>query len=159
MPEPGQERLHGLRHTQHAQRDGGGDTERALRADEDAEEIGPFVLAQVDELAVREHDLEREHVVDREPVLEAVRAARVLGHVAADRAHLLARRIRCVEEALGRDRARDVEVGHARLDDDALRAQVDVEHPVHARERDHDAVRDRRGAAREAGAGAARTTA
>ena len=52
--------------------------------------------------AVAEHDLEAGHVVGREAVLEAVRAARVLGHVAADRADDLARRVRRVEVASAR---------------------------------------------------------
>ena len=68
-----------------------------------AEQVGPGrvepLAAEVDELAVGQHDLERRHVGHREPVLEAVGAARVLGHVAADRADLLARRIGSVVEA------------------------------------------------------------
>ena len=62
-------------------------------------------------------------MVDGEAVLQAVRAARVLGDVAADRADLLARRVGRVVEAVRRDRPRDVEVRHARLDDDALAAR------------------------------------
>ena len=54
------------------------------------------------------------------------------------------------------DGTRDVEVRHARLDDDALALEVDLEDPVHPRERDDDAACHRRGAAGEAGAGAAR---
>ncbi len=85
-----------------------------------------------------------------------MRAARVLGDVAADRAHLLARRVGRVEVAVRRDRARDVEVRDARLDDDALALEVDLEDPVHPRERDDDPVGDRQRAAREPGARAAR---
>ena len=54
------------------------------------------------------------------PYFEAVRAAGVLGDVAADRADLLARRIGRVVVAERRDLPRDLEVGHARLDRDAL---------------------------------------
>ena len=64
-------------------------------------------------------------MVDGEAVLEAVRAARVLGDVAADRAHLLRRRIGRVVEAVGGDRARDVEVRDAGLDDDLACVEVD----------------------------------
>ena len=91
----------------------------------------------------------------RESVLETVRAACVLGDVAADRADLLARRIRCVEEAVRGDGARDVEVRHARLDDDALALEVDLDDPVHPRERDDDSACHRCGASGEAGAGSA----
>ena len=118
---------------------------------------GPVVVARErDELAVGEHDVGRENVVDGEPVLEAVGAARVLGDVAADRADLLARRVGRVVEALGGDRLRDVEVRHARLDDDAAALEVDLEDAVQPGERDHDAVGDRQRPAGEPGAGAAR---
>ena len=53
------------------------------------------------------------------------------------------------------DGARDVEVRNARLDDDALALEVDLEDPVHPRERHDDAARHRCGAARETGAGTA----
>ena len=52
--------------------------------------------AEVHHLAVGQHRLDAEHVMHGEAVLEAVRAAGVLGDVAADRADLLARRIRRV---------------------------------------------------------------
>ena len=80
-------------------------------------------------------------MVDREAVLQAVRAARVLGDVAADRADLLARRIGRVVVAVPDHRLGDLEVRHARLDDDALGVEVDLEHAVHPRERDDDARR------------------
>ena len=59
--------------------------------------------AQVHELAVGQHRLDAEHVMHGEAVLQAVRAAGVLGDVAADRADLLARRIRRVVVAERRD--------------------------------------------------------
>ena len=149
-----------LRPPQEPQRDLGGDPEGALRADEDAEHVGAGgvepAAAETDDLAVREHHGQPGHVVDREPVLEAVRAARVLGDVAADRAHLLAGGIGRVVEPVGSDRVGHLEVRHAGLDDDSLRVEVDVEHAVHARQRDDDALGDRERAAGEAGAGAAR---
>ena len=94
----------------------------------DAEQVGSVVPhRELDELAVRQHDLGGEDVVDGEAVLEAVRAAGVLGDVAADRADLLRRRVgRVVEARLG-DRARDVEVRDARLDDDLPALDVDLE--------------------------------
>ena len=83
-------------------------------------------------------------------MLEAVRAARVLGEIPADRADLLARRVRGIEVPLAGDRAGHVEVRDARLDDHALALEVDLDDPVHPREGDDDAVRDGQRAAREA---------
>ena len=114
------------------------------------------LAAELDDLAVGEHDGQAGDVVDREAVLEAVGAARVLGHVAADRADLLARGVGRVEEAVRRDGARHVEVRDPRLDHDPLRREIDLEDAVHPRERDDDPIGDREGAAGEAGAGAAR---
>ena len=152
-------RRHRLRLAEDAQRDLGRDPERPLGADEGAEQVGAVrverLAAELDDLAVGEHDGQARDVVDGEAVLEAVRAARVLGHVAADRADLLARRIGRVEEPVRRDGARDVEVRDARLDDDPLRREIDLEDPLHPRERDDDPLGDRKRAAREAGAGSA----
>ncbi len=78
-----------------------------------------------------------------------MRPARVLGHVAADRADDLARRVGRVEEA-GPDRRGDVRVRHARLDADAAVLEVDLQDPLHPREDDQHAVLDRQRAAREA---------
>ena len=104
--EPREQRSNRLGYAQYAHDDPHGDAERALGADERAEQVGPRVVARErDELAVGQDDVDGEHVVDREAVLEAVRAARVLGDVAADRADLLARRVGRVEEAVAGDRA------------------------------------------------------
>ena len=138
-----------------------GDAERALGADEGAEQVGPGGSSSPCRRARRSSpsgrtNVSAEHVVDREAVLEAVRAAGVLGHVAADRADLLAGRVGRVVVAVRRDRAGDLEVRDARLDDDAAAVEVDLEDAAHPRERDHDAAGDGQRAAREAGAGAAR---
>src|SRR5438477_6504687 len=85
----------------------------------------------------------------REAVLEAVRAARILSDVAADRTHLLARRIRCVVIAEWSDLACDLEVGDARLHNDTLIGDVDVDHTSEPRERDDDAAGDWKRAAGE----------
>ena len=143
-----------------AQRDPGGDAERPLRSDERAQQVvargvDRLAAAQLNDLAVGQHDLEPGHVVGREPVLEAVRSAGVLGDVAADRADDLARRIGRVVVA-GADRRADLQVGHARLDDDALVVQVDVDDPPHPRQDDQHAVLHRKRAARQARARSAR---
>src|SRR5712692_6771058 len=141
--ESGEQRDDRLRPAQHAQRDLGRDPERPLRPDEDAEQVGAGIArAQLDERAVREDDLRREHVVDGEAVLQAVGPARVFREVAADRADLLAGGVGCVVPAAVGDGLRHVEVGDARLDDDAAARQVDVEDLVHARDGDDDALGD-----------------
>ena len=121
---------------------------------------GPGVSASappsVHELAVGQHRFDAEHVMHGEAVLQAVRAAGVLGDVAADRADLLARRIGRVVVAERRDLPGDLEVGDARLDRHALVRDVDVEHAVQPRQRDDEAARDRQRAAGQAGAVAAR---
>ena len=53
----------------------------------------PFRRPKLDDRAVVEHGLEAEDVIDRHAVLERVRAAGVGGHVAADGAGALARRV------------------------------------------------------------------
>ena len=137
-----------------AKRDLDRHAERALGADDDAEQVRPVVAvdrlpAELEQLAVGEHDLRASHVVHGEPVLEAVGAAGVLGEVAADRADLLARGVGGVEIPLAGDCAGYVEVRHSGLDDDTLTLDVDLDDSVHPRERDDDAVRDRQRATRE----------
>ena len=112
--------------------------------------------ADVHELAVRKHRLDPEDVMHGEAVLQAVRAAGILGDVAADRADLLAGRIRRVVVTERRHLTRDLEVGDAGLDGDALVRDVDVQDPIEARQRDHDAARHRQRAAGQAGAVSAR---
>ena len=58
------------------------------------------VAAELDDLAGDEHAAHAAHVVHREPVLEAMHAAGVLGDVAADRARDLRRRVGRVVEAV-----------------------------------------------------------
>ena len=80
--------------------------ERPLRADErrPARSSAPVAL-QPDHLAVGQHDSQPSTWFVGEAVLQAVGAAGVLGDVAADRAHLLARRVGRVVEPVRRDRA------------------------------------------------------
>ena len=106
--------------------------------------------ADVDQLTVREHGVDAEDVMHREAVFEAVRAAGVLGDVAADRADHLARWIGRVVAAERRDAAGDLEIRHARLRDDAKVRNVDLEDTIHFRKADEDAVGGRQRAARQA---------
>ena len=155
-----EQRLHALRLAQDPHDDLRRDAERPFGTDEQAEQIRAGRIhqraADIGDLAVGQDHFERQHVVHREAVLETVRAAGVLGHVAADRADLLARRIGRVVVAVRRDSLRDFEVRHAGLDRHATVGDIDLEHTVEARERDHDAVLGGQRAAGQPGAVAAR---
>jgi hypothetical protein len=91
---------------------------------------------------VGQHDLELQHVVRGEPVLEAVRAAGVLRDVAADRADLLAARVGRVVEPVRRGRGGDLQVRDAGLDGRAAVDRVDLQDPLEPGQGDDDAVRD-----------------
>ena len=77
-----------LRLRNHTKGDPRRDAERALGPHERPDQVVARrvepLAAELHDLAVGEHDLQAGHVVRREPVLEAVGAARVLGHIAAD---------------------------------------------------------------------------
>ena len=151
--ERGQQRLDALGLSEDPDDNFRGNPERAFRPDEQAEQIGTRGIdhraADVGDLTVRQNDFDREHMVDGEAVLETVGAAGVLGDVTADGAHLLARRIGRVVVAVRRDSLRDLEVRHARLDGHATVRDIDLEHAIEARERDHDAILGRQRAARQ----------
>ena len=149
----GQKRLHGLRLAQDAHDDLGHHGQRAFAADDERQEIGPRRVgpraADAHHLAVGQHGFHLDHVVHREAVLEAVRAAGVLGHVAADRTHLLAGGIGGVVVAVWRDLPGDLEVGDAGFHRDLPIRQVHVQHAVHAGQADDHAARNRQRATRQ----------
>jgi hypothetical protein len=96
-----QDRLHRLRVRDQPDRHLRADPECPLGTDKDAQEVvageirGPS--AQPHHLSVREDDGGSQDVIRRDPVLETVRAAGILRHIAADGAGLLAGGIRRVE--------------------------------------------------------------
>ena len=137
-----QHRPHGRPVLREGHRDPGGDAERALAADEhpaqvEAERLG-IETTEHRHFTVGQHDLDRLHVGVGDTVGEAMGPAGVVGHVAADRAHLLARRIGCEVEAERREVLRQIEVDDAGLDPGDAIVEIDVENPVHPGERDDD---------------------
>ncbi len=78
--EAGEEGSDGLRRADDAERDARGDPECPLGSDEHAQEVGPVrvegLAAELEDVAVRQHEGEARDVVDREAVLQAVCAAR-----------------------------------------------------------------------------------
>ena len=154
-----QHRSHRRRALGESHGDPRGDAQRALAADEHATQVEPERLgveaAEHGDLAVGQHDLDRLHVGVGHAVGEAVRPAGVVGHVAADGAHLLARRIGREVETEGRKVFGEVEVDDARLDPGDAVVEVDVEDPIHPRQRHDDRRPERDRTAGEARAGAA----
>ena len=102
-----------------------------------------------------EHRFNRENVIRRHAVLQAVRAAGVLRNVTADAAGHLARRIRRVVQTERRGRLRDVEVHDTGLHDRDAILDIDRQDPVHPLHLDDDPAFGRHGAAAEACPGTA----
>ena len=157
--EVGEQRANRFRISRQSNGDVERDAKAALGADERADEIVAILLAvraaERDDLAVGKQHGERDDVIRRHAVLEAVRTARVLGDVAADRARGLARRIRRVVQSVRGDRARQRDVHDARLDDREQILGVDRQNAIESVESDeHDAVGER--TARQSGARATR---
>ena len=137
----------------------GDDAERALRADHRAEQVVAGAVrrdaAERDGLPRRGDEVRADHVVGGEAVLQAVRAAGVLRDVAADRADLLARRVRRVVVAVRCRRLGDVEVDHARLDDGTLVLTAYGGDGAHPRRHDQHALGVRQRPTGQPGPGAA----
>ena len=123
--------------------------EGALRADEQPGQVvagdalgGAPAGAQ--DLAVGEHDLQAEHVLGGHAVLHAAHAARVGGHVAADRRRLPRTRVGRVAQPSCGDGAGQGGVDHAGLHHGEPVDRVDLEDLVHRDRREHHARRRRR---------------
>jgi hypothetical protein len=149
-----------LRLRQQLHRDLGRDGEHAFAADHDRQQVEPGRVerarAEGHRLALDRVAAHLEHVVQGQAVLQAVHAARVLGHVAADRAGDLARRIGRVVQAVRRRGLADGEVAHAALHARRARERIDVEDAVELGEAQRHAQPVRQRAARKPRARAAR---
>jgi hypothetical protein len=154
-----QQQVHHLGHRHQLDHDLGHDAEGALRAGERAQQViagtNAGAVAEPGQLTGRRDDLQPGDVVHGEPVLEAVRPARVLRHVAAHRADHLAGRVRRVEQAERRRGLAHRQVGHARLHHGAPADRIDVQHRTHPGHHDQDAALVRQRPAGQAGAAAA----
>ncbi len=121
VAEDGEQRFDGFGNRREAHGDLGDDAERALGADDGAEQVGSVRhagrRAESHHLAVGKHELHGEHVVGRGAVLQRVRSAGVLTDVAADRARELAGRVGRVEEPVRLDHLRKRRVDDAGLHD------------------------------------------
>ena len=106
LGEADQQRPRGRRLSQDAHGNLGDDAEQPLGAGHDPHQIVAagieMLAAEPHDLAVDQHDFEAEQVVRRQPVFQAMHAARILGDIAADRAGDLARRVGRVIKPLAR---------------------------------------------------------
>ena len=139
----------------------GDDAERALGADEQvlhrvAGDVLDARAAEARDPPVRQHDLERHHVVARDAVLQPAQAAGVLGDVAADRADPHRAGIRRIEQAVPRGGFVDREGHDARLRPHREVAWIDVDDRVHLRETEDEAARSGHAPSAQAGTGTTR---
>ena len=129
----------------------------AFRAYHYAHEVGALVaVGKSPHLALGGHYFQLLHVVGRDAVLEAERAARVLADVAADGGDLLAGRVRGVKIAERLQRLLQFQVDHAGLHQRQPRRGVYLPDLLEARQVEDGSALQRYGAAREVGAGQAR---
>ena len=153
-------RFHGLGRVEQPHGDRGDQAERPLVADDRPREVVTRAIgglaADADHIARPRDDLEPEHVIRRDAVLETVRAARVGRDVAADRGDHLTGGIGREEPAAVAHGIRQPQIDEPGLHRGAAVGEVELEDLRHARHRDHDAALGRRRAADEAGARAAR---
>ncbi len=158
--ERGHDHLRELRLGHELERDLGDDDEQAFGADRERKQIESRPIerraAEGDRFALDRVAAQTEYVVNREAVLEAVHAAGILRDIAADRARDLRGRIGGVVQTERCRRLGDGEIAHARLDARDAGDGIDVEDTAEFRQRQHEPVRARHRAARQAGARAAR---
>ncbi|MCY1351180.1 hypothetical protein D9M69_374390 [compost metagenome] len=137
VSEAGQRDLGHLRLGQQPDGDLDHHAEHALGAHEQRQQVEAGAVegvgAEGHALALDGDDLQAQHVVHGQAVLQAMHAAGVLRHVAADGAGDLRRRVRGVVEAVWRRRLGDRQVAHAGLHTGEAPDRVDFEDALEAR--------------------------
>ena len=115
---------------QDAHGDFGDHAEQAFRAGDQAEHVVALgvemLAADADHLAGHQHDFAAEHVVGGHAVFQAMHAAGIFRHVAADGAGDLRGRIGRVIKAGMRHRVRHREIGDAGLDHGDAVVEIDL---------------------------------
>ena len=121
------------------------DAKHAFRARHHGEQIVPGhierLAAEVQRFALEHLYRDAKHVVDGQPVLEAVHAARVFGDVAANAACNLRRRIGRVVEAVLAYGFTDGKVGHTRFDRSGTAVEIDFEDSIELGQDEQDTLR------------------
>lgn len=114
------------------------DPEGPFGTDEETGQIEPHAGARTragaQERSVRQHHLESEDVIARHSVAQRVRTARVLRHIAPERASALAGGIRRVTQSVRRRGSSEMRVDHARLHHRHAVLRVELQDAIHARE-------------------------
>ena len=148
----------GLRQQLH--RDLGDYTEHALRSGHERQQVEARAVerfaADLEHLALDGGDTQAQDVVNRQPILEAMHAAGVLGNVAADAACDLAGRIGRVVQAVRARRLRDGEITHAGLHTSSARERIEREDAIQLAQHEQQPFLVRSRTARQARARAAR---
>ena len=129
--EAGHDAARQLRLGHQLDRDFGGDGQHAFAADHDAEQVVAGLVqriaAELNRLTFHGEAAHLEDVVQRQAVFEAVHAAGVFGHVAANGAGDLAAGVGRVVQTVGRSRLADGQVAHAALHHGGPAALVDFQ--------------------------------
>ena len=112
-----------------------------------------MLAAEPHDLARHEHQLTPEQVVGGHAVFEAVHAARILRHIAADRAGDLRGGIGRIVKAGVFDRLRDGEIGHTRFDDGEAVSEIDLADTIELGHAEKHAIGKGQRAARKRGTG------
>ena len=158
--EADQHRARGLRLLEDAHGDLGDDTEQPFRAGNDPEQVVAagveMLAADAHDLAGHQHQFAAEQIVGGHAVFQAVHAAGILRHVAADGAGDLRGRVGRVVETGVLHRLGDGEIGHAGLRHHHAVVEVDLADAVELGHAEQHAVGERQRPARERGPGAAR---
>ena len=110
-----------------------------------------MLAAEPQDLPGHQHQFAAEHIVGGDAVFEAMHAAGILRHIAADGAGDLRGRIGRVVEAGVFDRLRDREIGHARLNHGDTVVKVDLADPVELGHAEQHAVAERQRTAGQRG--------
>ena len=138
-----QQRAPRRRERDEAQVDFREDAQRAFGADEEAREVVAGhalqrARADVDDVALRQDDLEAGDVIARDAVLDRAQPAGAFGDVAAERGEIRAGGVGRIEQAAALHLGLEVADGDARLDGGDLVVVVHLEDAVHAPEVERD---------------------
>ena len=135
----------------------GDHTQQAFGPGHQAEQIIAFrihmLAAKAQNFAIGQHHLDTENVVGGQPVFQAVHAAGILRHIAANGAGDLAGGVGRIVEAIGFDRLGDAQIGHAGLHPGTAVFVIHFQHPVELTETKGDGISGGQRAPRKRGSG------
>ena len=146
-PERRQHRAGAFRAAQDAHGHFGDHRQLPLAAGQQPEPVIPGSVemraADLDDLALDRDDLQPQQIVGGDAVFQAMGAARVHVHVAADHAGKLAGGVGRVEEAALRHRLGDADIGHPGLHDGEPVVVIDLYDTIHPHQPEHHSIGQR----------------